>query len=48
VTDWPEFADLDLHEIRRVMRHALLIDGRNFFNPAEVRDAGFTYVAVGR
>jgi UDPglucose 6-dehydrogenase len=48
VTDWPEFADLDLHEIRGVMRHALLIDGRNFFNPAEVRDAGFTYVAVGR
>jgi hypothetical protein len=30
------------------MRTPLLLDGRNFFDPDEVRSAGFTYVGVGR
>jgi UDPglucose 6-dehydrogenase len=48
VTEWPEFGSLDLSEIRGVMRDSLLLDGRNFFDPAAARSAGFTYVGVGR
>jgi UDPglucose 6-dehydrogenase len=48
VTEWPQFADLDLPRLRALMRTPLLLDGRNFFDPDEVRSAGFTYVGVGR
>jgi UDPglucose 6-dehydrogenase len=48
VTEWPEFADLDLAQLARAMRNPLLLDGRNFFSPEAAGTAGFTYVGVGR
>jgi UDPglucose 6-dehydrogenase len=48
VTEWPEFAGLDLGEVARAMRGTVLIDGRNLFDPAAARDAGLVYEGVGR
>src|SRR5690348_5773234 len=48
VTEWPEFAGLDLEEMARLMRGNLWIDGRNVFDPVRVRDAGLAYEGVGR
>ena len=48
LTEWAEFASLDLAALRNVMRGSLLVDGRNLFDPAAARAAGFTYVGVGR
>jgi UDPglucose 6-dehydrogenase len=48
VTEWPEFAELDLAEVARLMRGNVLIDGRNVFDPVRVREAGLTYEGVGR
>ena len=48
VTEWPEFADLDLIQLARLMRTPLFLDGRNFFQPEAAEAAGFTYVGVGR
>jgi UDPglucose 6-dehydrogenase len=48
VTEWPQFAQLHLPELRSVMRGPLLLDGRNVFDPAVARAAGFTYAGVGR
>lgn len=48
VTEWSEFARLPLGEMKQRMRHHLLIDGRNFLDPKEVRAAGFTYEGIGR
>jgi UDPglucose 6-dehydrogenase len=48
VTEWPEFAGLDLAEVARAMRGNVLIDGRNLFDPAAARDAGLVYEGVGR
>ncbi|MEN9222061.1 MAG: UDP-glucose/GDP-mannose dehydrogenase family protein [Thermostichus sp. BF3_bins_97] len=48
VTEWSEFADLDLKRLAAVMRRALMVDGRNFFSPELTRQAGFTYVGMGR
>jgi len=48
VTEWPEFARLDLTRLSGVMRTPLLLDGRNLFDPREARAAGFVYVGVGR
>jgi UDPglucose 6-dehydrogenase len=47
-TDWPEYLGLDLAELRRRARGDLFFDGRNMFNPEEVRAAGFHYEGIGR
>jgi UDPglucose 6-dehydrogenase len=48
VTEWPEFAQLDLAEVARLMRGNLLVDGRNVLDPARASDAGLVYEGIGR
>jgi UDPglucose 6-dehydrogenase len=48
VTEWPEYAELDLVRVADVMRTPLLVDGRNLFSPAQAAHAGLTYEGVGR
>ncbi len=48
VTEWDEFRQLDLTRVREVMEVPILVDGRNLFDPATVRKAGFEYVSMGR
>jgi UDPglucose 6-dehydrogenase len=48
VTDWNEFKQLDLRRLRGLMRRPVLFDGRNIYEPAVARSAGFLYYAVGR
>ena len=48
VTEWPEFAQLDLAEVARAMRGRLVVDGRNYLDPAAVRAAGLLYEGIGR
>jgi UDPglucose 6-dehydrogenase len=48
VTEWPQFRTLDLKRIHKLMRIPLILDGRNLYDPAVVRAAGFTYCSVGR
>ena len=48
VTEWDEFVDLPLEEIKQKMKNPLIIDGRNFLDPEKIRAAGFTYEGIGR
>ena len=48
VTDWSEFTNLDLARLRQLMRRPILIDGRNMYEPEQVRALGFDYVPVAR
>jgi UDPglucose 6-dehydrogenase len=48
LTEWKEFADLDLARLRRAMAHPTLLDGRNLYDPARIREAGFAYRSIGR
>jgi UDPglucose 6-dehydrogenase len=48
VTEWPEFAELDWSEVASRMANPLLIDGRNFIDPAAVRAGGLIYEGIGR
>lgn len=48
VTEWPEFAGLNLKQLARKMNKAVLIDGRNLFHPDQARAAGFDYAGIGR
>jgi len=48
LTEWEEFRQLDLLQLREVMEVPILVDGRNLFDPEAVRKAGFEYVCMGR
>jgi UDPglucose 6-dehydrogenase len=47
-TEWGEFRSVDLHEMRRRMKTPIIFDGRNLYEPALARDAGFVYHSIGR
>lgn len=48
VTEWNEFKHLDLVRIKSLMRGDVLIDGRNIYDPARMRELGFRYRGMGR
>jgi UDPglucose 6-dehydrogenase len=48
LTEWPEFADLDLAALPGVMRGHTIVDCRNMLDPSAVRAAGLAYDGVGR
>lgn len=47
-TEWPEFLEVDLAEVGRVMAGRNIVDLRNLLDPVAVADNGFRYDAVGR
>lgn len=47
-TMWNEFKQLDFIKIKTSMKQPILVDGRNLWNPEEMRQMGFTYYGVGR
>jgi UDPglucose 6-dehydrogenase len=48
LTAWNEFKRLDMGQVRDIMRRPMLLDGRNVYDPQELRDLGFEYAGVGR
>jgi UDPglucose 6-dehydrogenase len=48
ITEWNEFKNLDLERIRDSMRQPVLLDGRNIYQPEQMRKLGFNYQGVGR
>jgi UDPglucose 6-dehydrogenase len=48
LTEWEEFANLDLHRLRQELKYAIVIDGRNLYDPEVMAAQGFTYYSVGR
>lgn len=48
VTEWQEFRSPDFEFIQDALRHPVIFDGRNLYDPAQMQRAGFSYYAVGR
>ena len=48
ITEWNEFRLLDLERIKSLLRHPLMIDLRNIYDPSEMASAGFVYHSIGR
>jgi UDPglucose 6-dehydrogenase len=48
LTDWHEFAKLDLARLRKQLHCPLVIDGRNLYAPEQVAKAGLIYCSIGR
>ena len=47
-TDWNEFANVDLAELKDKMRTPIVFDGRNLLDPETMRQFGFSYYSIGR
>jgi len=48
VTEWKEFRLPTWSDVKAKMRTPLLIDGRNIYDPAELRELGFIYKCIGK
>ncbi len=48
VTEWTQFRSPDFGELKRRLKQAVIFDGRNLYNPEEMRAAGFMHYSVGR
>jgi UDPglucose 6-dehydrogenase len=48
VTEWNEFKHLSLPRLKEAMRQPIVVDGRNIYDPEEMRAVGFTYRGMGR
>lgn len=48
MTDWNEFKQLDMKRVYSSMKTPVLIDGRNVYDPQDMRERGFVYRGVGR
>jgi UDPglucose 6-dehydrogenase len=48
LTEWEEFANLDLPRLNQELKYPIVIDGRNLYDPEVMASHGFTYYSVGR
>lgn len=48
VTEWNEFKEMDLKKVKQLLHGDAIIDGRNIFNPEDVKKLGLRYAGVGR
>lgn len=48
MTEWSEFHLPDFRKMSEVMKGKVIFDGRNIFDPAEIRRNGFEYFGIGR
>jgi len=48
VTEWNEFREPDYAKMRKLMRSPVIFDGRNIYNPEQLRALGFAYISMGR
>ncbi len=48
ITEWNEFKQIDWDRIIQYMKEPIVIDGRNVYDPEEMRSRGITYWGVGR
>ena len=48
VTEWREFRNPDFDVIKSMLKQPVILDGRNIFEPALMRELGIDYVGIGR
>ena len=48
ITEWNEFRNLDKKRIKDTLKQQNIIDGRNIYDPQEMKEIGFNYIGVGR
>lgn len=48
VTEWNEFRRPNLDRVKSLLKNPIIIDGRNIFEPAKMKEIGFEYEGIGR
>jgi UDPglucose 6-dehydrogenase len=48
VTEWNEFKQLDLEQLKSLLRKPVILDGRNIYDPDRMKEMGFIYRGIGR
>jgi UDPglucose 6-dehydrogenase len=48
VTEWLEYRNPDFARIKQALKQALIVDGRNLYDPDRLSQLGFTYDCIGR
>jgi UDPglucose 6-dehydrogenase len=48
VTEWKEFRAPNFDAVKKDLKTAVVFDGRNLYNPAQMRERGIEYFAIGR
>jgi len=48
VTEWDEFRNVDMRAVKVLLKQPVIVDGRNIYDPGEMRGNGFTYFGIGR
>lgn len=47
-TEWDEFRNLDMRAVKVLLKQPIVVDGRNIYDPGEMKEHGFTYFGIGR
>jgi UDPglucose 6-dehydrogenase len=48
VTEWQAFRNPNFERMKAMMRQPVIFDGRNIYDPPQLRQLGFTYQGIGR
>jgi len=48
VTEWDEFRNLDMRAVKVLLKQPVVVDGRNIYDPTEMKHLGFQYLSIGR
>jgi UDPglucose 6-dehydrogenase len=48
ITEWPQFRHPDFEKVKKALKQPLIFDGRNQYEPAQMKELGFIYHSIGR
>ena len=48
LTEWQEFREPDFARMKKLLKNPVVFDGRNIYQPAQMKELGFTYYSIGR
>ncbi len=48
LTEWNEFRRTDFKRVKELLKNPVIFDGRNIYDPADLRKLGFKYYSIGR
>jgi UDPglucose 6-dehydrogenase len=48
ITEWSEFREPDFQRMKKLLKTPVIFDGRNIYQPEQMKELGFTYKSVGR
>jgi len=48
ITEWSEFRMPNFKKMEKILKNKVIIDGRNIYDPKEIKEMGWTYYSIGR